>query len=105
MEASLEQTLQEGKLFRQVNALIVAHLRDNNLNQVNFLPSSRIISLNPVIGKRLLLVCQAAAATASATMIPLNTDVPPNRLLELVAKVRFYIVHHALLNKLVVFEL
>ncbi|XP_074571222.1 cleavage stimulation factor subunit 50 isoform X2 [Curcuma longa] len=61
MEASLEQTLQEGKLFRQVNALIVAHLRDNNLDQ-------------------------AAAAAASATMIPLNTDVPPNRLLELVAK-------------------
>ncbi|XP_042420075.1 cleavage stimulation factor subunit 50-like isoform X1 [Zingiber officinale] len=61
MEASLEETLQEGKLFRQINELIVAHLRDNNLNQ-------------------------AAAAAASATMIPLNTDVPPNRLLELVAK-------------------
>ncbi|KAG6482087.1 hypothetical protein ZIOFF_058714 [Zingiber officinale] len=86
MEASLEQTLQEGKLFRQINELIVAHLRDNNLNQVNRLPSSRITSLNPVFGKRFQLVCQAAAAAASATMIPLNTDVPPNRLFELVAK-------------------
>ena len=32
--SSLEQTLQDGRLYRQVNALIVAHLRDNNLNQV-----------------------------------------------------------------------
>lgn len=63
MEASLEQTLQHGKLLREVNALIVAHLRDNNLYQ-------------------------AATAVASATMTPLNTEGPPNKLLELVAKRR-----------------
>ncbi|KAJ4846384.1 hypothetical protein Tsubulata_043424 [Turnera subulata] len=59
--SSLEQTLQDGKLHRQVNCLIVAHLRDTNLTQ-------------------------AASAVASATMIPLNVEAPPNRLLELVAK-------------------
>lgn len=59
--SSLEQTLQDGKLFRQVNSLIVAHLRDNNLSQ-------------------------AASAVASATMTPLNAEAPPNRLTELVAK-------------------
>ncbi|XP_028763582.1 cleavage stimulation factor subunit 50 [Neltuma alba] len=59
--SSLDQTLQEGKLFRQVNSLIVAHLRDNNLTQ-------------------------AASAVASATMTPLNVEAPPNKLLELVAK-------------------
>jgi cleavage stimulation factor subunit 1 len=59
--SSLDQTLQEGKLYRQVNALIVAHLRDNNLTQ-------------------------AASAVATATMTPLNADSPPNKLLELVAK-------------------
>ncbi|KAI3454799.1 hypothetical protein Pfo_011462 [Paulownia fortunei] len=57
----LEQTLQDGKLYRHVNALIVAHLRDNNFNQ-------------------------AASAVASATMTPLNVEAPPNKLLELVAK-------------------
>ncbi|XP_009407386.2 cleavage stimulation factor subunit 50 isoform X1 [Musa acuminata AAA Group] len=61
MEASLDQTLQEGKLVRQVNAFIVAYLRDNNLHQ-------------------------AAMAVASATMTPLATDAPANRLLELVTK-------------------
>ncbi|KAM0937520.1 putative transcription factor WD40-like family [Dioscorea sansibarensis] len=61
MDANLEPILQEGKLIRQVNALIVAHLRDHNLNQ-------------------------AASAVASATMTPLSTESPPNRLLELVAK-------------------
>ncbi|XP_015883234.3 cleavage stimulation factor subunit 50 [Ziziphus jujuba] len=61
MESSLEQTLQDGKLFRQLNSLIVAHLRDNNLNQ-------------------------AASAVARATMTPLNVEAPPNRLLDLVAK-------------------
>lgn len=61
MEANLEQTLQEAKLLRQVNALIVAHLRDHNLNQ-------------------------AATAVATATMTSLSTEAPPNRLLELVAK-------------------
>ncbi|KAM7479813.1 hypothetical protein LguiA_028026 [Lonicera macranthoides] len=59
--SSLDQTLQEGKLYRQVNALIVAHLRDNNLTQ-------------------------AASAVATATMTPLNVETPPNKLLELVAK-------------------
>ncbi|KAL6995043.1 Cleavage stimulation factor subunit 50 [Sarracenia purpurea var. burkii] len=59
--SSLEQTLQEGTLYRQVNTLIVAHLRDNNLSQ-------------------------AASAVASATMTPLNLESPPNKLLELVAK-------------------
>ncbi|XP_031271059.1 cleavage stimulation factor subunit 50 [Pistacia vera] len=62
MESSgVEQILQDGKLFRQVNSLIVAHLRDNNLSQ-------------------------AASAVASATMTPLNIEAPPNKLLELVAK-------------------
>jgi hypothetical protein len=31
----VEQTLQDGKLYRHLNSLIVAHLRDNNLNQVS----------------------------------------------------------------------
>ncbi|KAK2663411.1 hypothetical protein Ddye_001985 [Dipteronia dyeriana] len=59
--SSLEQTLQDGKLHRQVNSLIVAHLRDSNLSQ-------------------------AASAVASATMTPFNVEAPPNKLLELVAK-------------------
>ncbi|KAL3824726.1 hypothetical protein ACJIZ3_020755 [Penstemon smallii] len=58
---NLEQTLQQGNLYRHVGSLIVAHLRDNNFNQ-------------------------AASAVASATMTPLNVEVPPNKLLELVAK-------------------
>ncbi|GLU13265.1 hypothetical protein SLE2022_299080 [Rubroshorea leprosula] len=58
---SLEQTLQDGKLYRQLNSLIVAHLRDNNLTQ-------------------------AATAVAAATLTPLNVEAPPNKLLELVAK-------------------
>ncbi|XP_042040565.1 cleavage stimulation factor subunit 50-like isoform X1 [Salvia splendens] len=57
----LEQTFQDGKIYRHVNALIVAHLRDTNFNQ-------------------------AASAVASATMTPLNVEFPPNKLLELVAK-------------------
>ncbi|XP_062170792.1 cleavage stimulation factor subunit 50 isoform X1 [Alnus glutinosa] len=61
MENSVEQTLQDGKLYRHLNSLIVAHLRDNNLNQ-------------------------AASAVASATMTPLNVEAPPNKLLELFAK-------------------
>ncbi|GMH21899.1 hypothetical protein Nepgr_023742 [Nepenthes gracilis] len=61
MDGSFEQTVLDGKLYCQVNALIVAHLRENNLNQ-------------------------AAGAVASATMTPLNVEVPPNRLLDLVAK-------------------
>ncbi|XP_077211272.1 transducin/WD40 repeat-like superfamily protein isoform X1 [Tasmannia lanceolata] len=61
METGLEQTLQDGKLLRQVNAYIVAHLRDQNLNQ-------------------------AATAVASATMTPLNVEAPPNKLLDLVSK-------------------
>lgn len=31
----MEQTLQDGKLYRHLNSLIVAHLRDNNLNQAS----------------------------------------------------------------------
>ncbi|XP_021757180.1 cleavage stimulation factor subunit 50-like [Chenopodium quinoa] len=61
IDGNFEQILQEGKLYRDVNALIVAHLRDNNLNQ-------------------------AASAVASATMTPLNVEAPPNRLLDLVSK-------------------
>lgn len=57
----LEQALQFSHLLRQVNSFIVAHLRDNNLSQ-------------------------AATAVATATMTPLNVDVPPNRLLDLVCK-------------------
>jgi len=33
---------------------------------------------------------QAASAVASATMTPLNVEAPPNRLLDLVAKVLSY---------------
>ncbi|XP_057952628.1 cleavage stimulation factor subunit 50 isoform X1 [Malania oleifera] len=62
MDSSFEQTWQYGKLYLHVNSLIVAHLRDNNLNQ-------------------------AARAVSSATMTPLNVEAPPNRLLDLVAKV------------------
>ncbi|WRX18826.1 hypothetical protein QQP08_011313 [Theobroma cacao] len=58
---NLEQTLQEGKLYRQLNSLIVAHLRHHNLTQ-------------------------AARAVAAATMTPLDVEAPPNKLLELVAK-------------------
>ncbi|KAF6148722.1 hypothetical protein GIB67_019330, partial [Kingdonia uniflora] len=61
MDTGLEETLQNGKLLRQFNGLIVAHLCDNNLNQ-------------------------AAAAVASATMTLLNVEAPPNKLVELVAK-------------------
>ncbi|KAL9231525.1 hypothetical protein vseg_006747 [Gypsophila vaccaria] len=61
MEGNFEQILHEGKLYRDVNSFIVAHLRDNNLSQ-------------------------AASAVASATMTPLDVEVPPNRLLELVSK-------------------
>ncbi|KAK6261759.1 hypothetical protein QUC31_007575 [Theobroma cacao] len=58
---NLQQTLQEGKLYRQLNSLIVAHLRHHNLTQ-------------------------AARAVAAATMTPLDVEAPPNKLLELVAK-------------------
>ncbi|CAN8264874.1 unnamed protein product [Cochlearia groenlandica] len=58
---NLEQALQEGNILRQLNALIVAHLRHHNLSQ-------------------------ASSVVASATMTPLNVEVPQNRLLELVAK-------------------
>ncbi|ESW10367.1 hypothetical protein PHAVU_009G203000 [Phaseolus vulgaris] len=59
--SSSEQAVQDGKLYRNLNSLIVAHLRDNNLTQ-------------------------AASVVASATMTPLNVEAPPNRLLDLVAK-------------------
>jgi cleavage stimulation factor subunit 1 len=58
---SSEQTVQDGKLYRHLNSLIVSHLRHNNLTQ-------------------------AATAVASATMTPLNVEAPPNKLLDLVAK-------------------
>ncbi|KAK8515841.1 hypothetical protein V6N13_096830 [Hibiscus sabdariffa] len=58
---NLEKTPQEGNLYRQLNCLIVAHLRHHNL-------------------------IQAARAVASATMTPLDVEAPPNKLLELVAK-------------------
>ncbi|KAL2935444.1 Cleavage stimulation factor subunit 50 [Bienertia sinuspersici] len=61
MDGNFEQLLHECKLYRDVNSLIVAHLRDNNLNQ-------------------------AASAVASATMTPLNVEAPPKRLLDLVSK-------------------
>ncbi|KAJ4800924.1 Cleavage stimulation factor subunit 50 [Rhynchospora pubera] len=61
MEINLDQTLQEGKLLRQLDALIVSHLRDHNHTQ-------------------------ASMAVASATMTPLSTEAPSNRLLQLVAK-------------------
>ncbi|KMZ70395.1 Cleavage stimulation factor subunit 1-like protein [Zostera marina] len=61
MTAGLEQLLETGKLHRQINALIVSHLLGSNLKQ-------------------------AAIAVASATLTPLSIDVPPNRLLQLVAK-------------------
>uniref|UniRef100_A0A0E0KJ64 Cleavage stimulation factor 50 kDa subunit n=1 Tax=Oryza punctata TaxID=4537 RepID=A0A0E0KJ64_ORYPU len=62
----MDAAVQEAKLLRQVNALIVAHLRDHNLTQV-------------------------AAAVAAATMTPLtppepDDPVPANQLLHLVAK-------------------
>ncbi|KAI5445347.1 hypothetical protein KIW84_013542, partial [Lathyrus oleraceus] len=66
-ESSMEnsssgQTVQDGKLFRHLNSLIVAHLRHSNLTQ-------------------------AATAVASATMTPLNVEAPSNKLLDLLAKV------------------
>ncbi|KAK8559368.1 hypothetical protein V6N13_026793 [Hibiscus sabdariffa] len=60
---NLEKPLQEGNLYRQLNCLIVAHLRHHNLTQ-------------------------AARAVASATMTPLDVEAPPDKLLELVAKWR-----------------
>ncbi|KAL8141882.1 hypothetical protein V2J09_014914 [Rumex salicifolius] len=58
---NFEQLVVEGELYRQVNALIVSHLRGNDYNQV-------------------------ANAVALATMTPLDVESPPNRLLDLVAK-------------------
>lgn len=56
-----EQTVEDGKLYRHLNSLIVAHLRHNNLTQ-------------------------AATVVASATMTPFNVQAPPNKLLQLLAK-------------------
>uniref|UniRef100_A0A0D9VZ53 Cleavage stimulation factor 50 kDa subunit n=1 Tax=Leersia perrieri TaxID=77586 RepID=A0A0D9VZ53_9ORYZ len=63
----MDAAVQEAKLLRQVNALIVAHLRDQSLTQ-------------------------AASAVAAATMTPLappddSSSIPTNQLLRLVAKV------------------
>ncbi|MQM02212.1 hypothetical protein Taro_034975 [Colocasia esculenta] len=64
MDSGLEQALQEGKLLRQVNALIIAHLREHSHHQAG-----------------------AAASVASATSTPLSSvEAPPNRLIDLVAK-------------------
>ncbi|KAM3278165.1 hypothetical protein ACQJBY_045808 [Aegilops geniculata] len=57
----MDAAVQEAKLLRQVNALIVAHLRDQNLTQ-------------------------AATAVAAATMTPKADASVPNHLLRLVAK-------------------
>uniref|UniRef100_A0A3B6MY18 Cleavage stimulation factor 50 kDa subunit n=1 Tax=Triticum aestivum TaxID=4565 RepID=A0A3B6MY18_WHEAT len=57
----MDAAVQEAKLLRQVNALIVAHLRDQNLTQ-------------------------AATAVAAATMTPRADASVPNHLLRLVAK-------------------
>ncbi|XP_062212447.1 cleavage stimulation factor subunit 50 [Phragmites australis] len=59
----MDEAVQEAKLLRQVNALIVAYLRGQNL-------------------------AQAASAVAAATMTPLSAadSVPDNHLLRLVAK-------------------
>ncbi|KAI3881088.1 hypothetical protein MKW92_043676 [Papaver armeniacum] len=57
MNTSLEKILQDGKLLRQVNDLIVAHLHDNNLNL-------------------------AIIVFASATMTPSKVESPPNKLIE-----------------------
>ncbi|KAL5216962.1 hypothetical protein ABZP36_017646 [Zizania latifolia] len=60
----MDAAVQEAKLLRQVNALIVAHLRDQNLTQ-------------------------AASAVAAATMTPLasaDDSIPTKHLLRLVAK-------------------
>lgn len=60
----MDEAVQEAKLLRQVNALIVAHLRGQNLGQ-------------------------AASAVAADTMTPLSAadSVPGDQLLRLVAKV------------------
>jgi len=60
---AMDEAVQEAKLLRQVNALIVAHLRGQSLGQ-------------------------AAAAVAAATMTPLSAadSVPSNHLLRFVAK-------------------
>ncbi|GJN23275.1 hypothetical protein PR202_gb10911 [Eleusine coracana subsp. coracana] len=59
----MDEAVQEAKLLRQVNALIVAHLRGQNL-------------------------AQAASAVAAATMTPLSAadSIPSDHLLRLVAK-------------------
>ncbi|TVU44976.1 hypothetical protein EJB05_04441 [Eragrostis curvula] len=59
----MDEAVQEAKLLRQVNALIVAHLRGQNLGQ-------------------------AASAVAAATMTPLSAvdSVPADHLISLVAK-------------------
>ncbi|PHT65970.1 hypothetical protein T459_30395 [Capsicum annuum] len=85
---SLEQTLQDGKLYRHVNALIVAHLRDNNLNQRPQDTSASIRSCFMTLRSLSMasVATWAASAVASATMTPMNVEARPNKLLELVAK-------------------
>ncbi|KAG7019984.1 Cleavage stimulation factor subunit 50, partial [Cucurbita argyrosperma subsp. argyrosperma] len=86
MEGSFEQTLQDGKLYRQVNSLIVAHLRDHNLTQASFSLQAFDYLTSGSPHFRLCLSSLAASAAASASRTPLNVDVPPNKLMELVAK-------------------
>ncbi|KAB1216819.1 Cleavage stimulation factor subunit 1 [Morella rubra] len=83
MESSFEQTLQDGKLNRQLNSFIVAHLRDNNLNQAS---TCRIFCFTFFGLENWGMYEKAASAVASATMTPLNVEAPPNKLLELFAK-------------------
>ena len=52
--SSLEETLQDGKLYRNLNSLIVAHLRDNNLNQAKPTSLFKLIVSNVV---KVLTLC------------------------------------------------
>ncbi|KAF3645202.1 hypothetical protein FXO38_19757 [Capsicum annuum] len=76
---SLEQTLQDGKLYRHVNALIVAHLRDNNLNQRPQDTSASIRSCFMTL--RSLSMASVATWDWLSTLIPtldLGHDVRPH---------------------------
>lgn len=92
MDSSLDQALQEGKLLRHIDALIVAHLRDHNHHHVGL---SFHLQMFPPCGLSwfwrrgaFISLPQAAASVASATMTPLNgAEALPNRLIDLVAKV------------------
>lgn len=60
---SLEETLQDGKLYRNLNSLIVAHLKDNNLNQAKptnlfKLIVSNVVKVLTLCGFLLFLFCR-----------------------------------------------